>query len=146
LGLFLLAGAALAVLMPLGLATNARVLTAWQRLASVAIGMLGGAGILWWLGMNPATRVQIDPGSRELRIRRLGLMGRHTRALRFAELEYVGVQGGQDSDGGAVWRPFVRLRSGEVVLLSRIWNHDRPGAEKAIAVVAEACGLRRVSP
>jgi hypothetical protein len=144
LGLVLLVGAALAVLMPLGLAPNARALPAWQRLASVAIGALGGAGTLWWLAMNPATRVWIDPGVRKVRLRRLWLTGRQTRTLPFDELEYVGVQGGQDSDGGAVWRPFIRLRSGEVVLLSWIWSHDRPGAEKAVAAVADVCGLRRV--
>jgi hypothetical protein len=143
LGLFLLAGAALAILMPLGLATNARILPAWQRLMSVAIGVLGGGGTMWWLAMNPSTRVEIDAAGRQMRLRLLGLSGRRTRTVSFSELEYVGVQGGQDSDGGAVWRPLIRLRGGEIVLLSRLWSHDRSGAEKVAAAVADECGLRR---
>ena len=143
LGLFLLGGAALAVLMPLGLATNARVLPAWQRLSSVAIGVLGGAGTLLWLAMNPSTRVEIDPAGRRMQFRLLGISGRRIRTVRFSEVEYVGVQGGQDSDGGAVWRPLIRLRGGEIVLLSQLWSHHRAGVDQAVAIVADACGLRR---
>ena len=44
-------------------------------------------------------------------------------------------------EGGPVWRPAVRLRSGERVLLSELWSHDRVSVEKSVAVVAETCRL-----
>jgi hypothetical protein len=141
LGLFLLAGAVIAVAMPLGLATNASDLQRWERLASLGIGLGVGAGALWWLVRSPATHVQMDLVRRRLRLVRFGLSGRRVRRFAFDELEGVELQQGTDSDGGAVWRPAIRLQSGELVLLSELWSHDRPGVEEGAAVVAEACRL-----
>lgn len=141
LGAFLLAGGALAIAMPLGLATNADELQPWERLASVAIGSGVCAGALWWLARSPGTEVQLDLVQRSLRLMRRGLLGRQVRQLSFDQLESAMVEQGEDSDGGTVWRPAVRLRSGEVVLLSELWSHDEPGVRTAVATVAEACRL-----
>jgi hypothetical protein len=35
----------------------------------------------------------------------------------------------------------VRLETGELVLLSQLWSHDRAGVEAALTTMAEACGL-----
>lgn len=139
LGLFLLAGAVLAVAMPLGLASNAADLEPWERLASIGMGFAGGAGALWWLGRSPATHAQLDLTRRHLRLLRSGLSGRQVRQLGFDELESVEVEQAADSEGGPVWRPAVHLRSGERVLLSELWSHDRVSVEKAVAVVAGTC-------
>jgi len=141
LGLFLLAGGMLAVAMPLGFATNAADLTPWERLASVGVGLAVSAAALWWLGRSPATHVQLDLTSRYLRLVRFGLSGRQVRRLSFDELQGVEVEQETDSEGGPVWRPAVRLRSGEPILLSELWSHDRAGVEEGVAVVAEACRL-----
>jgi hypothetical protein len=141
LGLFLLAGGVAAVAMPLGLASNAEELEPWERYACGTIGIGVIAGALWWLRQNPSTRVHLDLLRRQLRLERSGLRLRETRQLQFDDLAAVRVVQGTDSDGGAVWRPAVRLRDGQLVLLSELWSHDRAAVEKAVEVVAEACGL-----
>ncbi len=141
LGLFLLAGGLLAVAMPLGLATTASDLEPWERLASVAVGLGGASGALWWLGRSPATHVQLDLTHRRLRLVRFGLHGRDVRWLSFDDLESVEVDQRTDSEGGTVWRPAVRLRTGELVLLSELWSHDQAAVEESASVVAEACRL-----
>lgn len=143
LGLFLLAGGVIAVAMPLGLATNAGDLEPWERFASVGMGLGVGAGALWWLGRSPATQVQLDLTRRRVRLMEFGLSGRQVRWLSFDDLESVEVDQGTDSDGGTVWRPAVRLRTGELVLLSQLWSHDRAEVEEGVSVVAEACRLPR---
>jgi hypothetical protein len=141
LGLFLLAGGLVAVAMPLGLATNAGDLEPWQRLASLGVGVGVSTGALWWLARSPATRVQLDLTRRRLRLVRFGLSGRLVRQLSFDDLSSAEVEQGADDEGGLVWRPALRLRNGEPVLLSELWSHDQAGAEAGLAVVVEACGL-----
>jgi hypothetical protein len=141
LGLFLLGGGVVAVAMPLGLATNADSLAPWERLASIGVGLGVIAGALWWLGRSPATHVQLDLTHRRLRLVRFGLAGRHVRQLSFDDLESVEVERGTDDEGGPVWRPIVRLRSGQLVSLSELWSHDEAGVQEGVAVVAETCRL-----
>jgi hypothetical protein len=141
LGLFLLAGGLVAVAMPLGLATNANELQPWERLASAGVGIGVSTGALWWLGRSPATRVHLDLARRRLRLVRFGLSGRRARELTFDDLEGVEMEQGSDSDDGPVWRPAVRLRSGQLVLLSELWSHDLAGVQRSLVVVSEACRL-----
>jgi hypothetical protein len=124
---------------PLGLATNAAELEPWERLASFAVGLGVSAGALWWLGHSRASRVEVDLARSRMSVLRLGLSGRETRQLAFSEIEKVEVEVGADSDGDTVWRPRVRLQSGEQVLLSELWSHDPRGTEDVISVVADAC-------
>ena len=141
LGAFLLAGGLVAVAMPLGLATNAGELEPWERLAAMAVGVGATSGAWWWLARSPATRVQLDLTRREVQVVRLGVTGRLVRQLAFDELANAEVEEGSDDDGGAVWRPGLRLRSGELVRMSELWSHDQSGVTEAVAVVQEACGL-----
>ncbi|HWN18394.1 MAG TPA: hypothetical protein VNO19_05705 [Gemmatimonadales bacterium] len=141
LGLFLFAGGALSIAMALGLAENAGELEAWERLASMGIGLGVCAGAAWWLARNPGTSVQLDLTRRSLRLVRWGILGRQVRELPFDQLESTLVEESEDSDGGRVWRPAVRLRSGGVLRLSELWSHDEPGVRTAVATVAEVCGL-----
>ena len=143
LGLFLLAGGVVSVAMPLGLATDAADLKAWERVASMAVGIGVAAGALWWLWRSPATQVELDLTRRSVRVVRFGISGRQVRRIPFNELERAEVDQGTDSEGGSVWRPAVRLRSGELLLLSELWSHDRAGVEESVAVVAETC---RIAP
>src|SRR5439155_17138521 len=99
------------------------------------------AGGLWWLGHGRASRVELDLARSRMSVVRLGLSGRQVRQLAFGELEKVAVEVGADSDGVTVWRPAVRLRSGEQLLLSELWSHDPRGTEEVVSVVASACRL-----
>ena len=141
LGFLLLAGGVLAVAMSLGLASNAGDLGAWERLASIAIGLGVIAGALWWLARSPATKVELDLARRRIRVVRVGLRGRQVRELSFDELDGVEVEQSRDTDGGTVWRPVVRLRTGAVLLLSELWSHDQAGVQECVAAMAEACRL-----
>ena len=141
LGGFLLVGGLVAVAMPLGLATNADDLEPWERLASLGIGLGVSIGALWWLARNPKMRVQLDLTRRQVQLVRIGLSGRHVRRLSFDDLMAAEIEQGSDSEGGAIWRPTVRLRDGQRVLLSELWSHDRAEAKEGVAVLAAACGL-----
>ena len=141
LGLFLLAGGVVAVVMPLGLATNADSLAPWERLASIGVGLGVVAGALWWLSRSPATLVQLDLTRRRLRLVRFGLAGRHVRQVSFGDVESVELEQGTDDEGGPIWRPIARLRSGEPVTLSQLWSHDEAAVREVVAAVAEACRL-----
>ena len=94
---------------------------------------------MWWLAQSPGTSVQLDLARRSLRLVRWGILGRKVRELPFNQVESTSVEESEDSDGGRVWRPAVRLRSGEVLLLSELWSHDEPGVRAAVATVAEIC-------
>jgi hypothetical protein len=72
---------------------------------------------------------------------RLGLGGRHVQQLSFEELESAEIEQATDTDGGTMWRPAVRLRSGGLVLLSELWSHDQGGVQESVAVLAQACRL-----
>jgi hypothetical protein len=143
LGAFLLAGGILAMAAPLGLATGTATLTVWERLTSFAAGVVVGAGAMWWLRRSPGTRVELDLTRRRMQVLRFGVSGRQVRELAFGECADVDLQAGEDSEGGLVVRPLVRLKDGESVLLSELWSHDRQSAEEAARAVAEACGLPR---
>ena len=142
LGLFLFAGGALAIAMALGLAENADELESWERLGSMGIGLGVCAGALWWLARSPGTAVQLDLTRRSLKLARWGILGRQVRELPFDRLDGTLVEESEDSEGGTVWRPAVRLRSGGVLLLSELWSHDEPGVRTAAATVAEVCRIR----
>ena len=141
LGGFLLVGGLVAVAMPLGLATNEDDLELWERLASFAIGVGVSVGAVCWLARNPTTHVQLDLTRRMVQLVRIGLSGRHVRRLSFDELAIAEVEQGSDSEGGPIWRPAVRLRDGQRVLLSELWSHDRVSVAEGAVVVAAACGL-----
>ena len=127
--------------MPLGLATNADDLELWERLASLGIGLGVSIGAIWWLARNPKTEVRLDLPHRQVRLVRIGLSGRAVRQLSFEDLVAAEVEQGRDDEGGAIWRPAVRLRDGQRVLLSELWSHDHAAVREAVAVVAAACGL-----
>jgi hypothetical protein len=139
LGLFLLAGGLVAIAMPLGLATNASDLTVSERLAITMVGVGGSAGALWWLGRSRGSRVDIDLAHRRVHLVRFGTTGRETRSFAFDDLDRAEVEEGTDSEGGAVWRPAMRLRSGELVLLSELWTHDRAGVAEGVREFATVC-------
>ena len=141
LGIFLSAGGALAIAMSLGLAQNTDELKPWERLAGAAVGLGVFAGGLWWLAQNPGTKVELDRNRRSLRLVRWGILGREVRELRFDQLESVVAEESENGDGGKVWRPTVRLRSGDVLPLSLLWSHDESGIRSAVTTVTEACGL-----
>ena len=141
LGLFLLSGGLLSIAMTLGLATNAGELEPWQRLSAVIVGVGVSAGALWYLARSPATTVQLDLTRRLLTLVRTGLRGRHVRRIHFTELTSVELDESKDSDGDPVWRPAVRLGSGEIVPISELWSHDQKEAVSSATVLAESCRL-----
>jgi hypothetical protein len=141
LGLFLLAGGVMAIAMALGLATNADELKPWERLSSLGVGIGVAAGAFWWLAQNPATEVRLDLTRRLLTLVRTGVLGRRMRELSFNELQAVELVHGKDSDGDPILRPAIRVRSGELVLLSKLWSHDEPVVRASAGAVADSCRI-----
>ena len=141
LGLFLLSGGLLGIAMPLGLATNAGELEHWERLAALIVGIGVSAGAIWYLTQCPATVVQLDLTRRQLTLTRTGLNGRQVRQLSFTELTSVELAERKDSDGDPMWRPVIRLGSGETLLMSDLWSHDHKAVLAGAAVLAESCRL-----
>jgi hypothetical protein len=101
---------------------------------------LGLAGALWWLGKSPASRAEVDLTRSRVSVVRWGLSGREVRELAFKDLKRVEVEVGADSDGATVWRPALRLRSSERVLLSQLWTHDPREANEVSAAGHLALG------
>jgi hypothetical protein len=99
------------------------------------------AGPLWWLWRSPSTRVEIDLTRRRMRVRRLGISGRQVQELCFEVLASVELEEAEDSEGGIVSRPVVRLSNGKSILLSQLWSHDRQGVAEAASAMAQACDL-----
>jgi hypothetical protein len=141
LGVFLLVGGALGIALPLGLAQNAGDLKLWERLASGGIGLGVCAGALWWLARSPGTRVRLDLTRRSLHLIRWSILGPEVREVPFDELAGTKVEESEDSDGGKVWRPAVRLLGGDVLPLSQLWSHDERDVRETVATVAELCRL-----
>jgi hypothetical protein len=139
LGLFLLAGGVLSIGMTLGIATNAVAPEPWQRLSSLLVGVGVTAGAIWWLAQNPATEVRVDLTRQLLTLVCSGVQGRRVRRLHFTELASVEIVQGKDSDGDPIWRPAIRLGSGELVLLSHLWSHDEPLVRGSAGAVADSC-------
>jgi hypothetical protein len=141
LGLFLLSGGLFGIAMPLGLATNAGELTQSERLISLLIGLGVSAGALWYLTQCRATMAQLDLTRRMVTLVRTGLTGRQVRRLHFTELAALELPESKDSDGDPMWRPALRLASGEMVLVSELWSHDRKAVLAAATALAESCRL-----
>jgi hypothetical protein len=127
--------------MPLGLASNAGELHTWERIASLGVGFGVCAGALWWLSLSPLTELRLDLTRRSLRLVRWGITGREVRQLPFDQLQRVELEQQQDSDGDPMWRPAVRLRSGEMVRLCQLWDQDQASVRAGATAFAEACRL-----
>jgi hypothetical protein len=143
LGLMLLSGGAFAIAMPLGLASNAWEIEPWARVASLVIGLANCAGAIWWLNRSLASRAELDLTRRRLTLVRVGLPGRRVVRLELTEIVGVEAERGSDSEGGVIWKPVLRLRSGERLNLSELWNHDEQEVKHAVGVVAEVCRLEK---
>ena len=141
LGAFLFAGGALGIGLPLGLVENAGDLKLWERFASGAIGLGLCTGAFWWLVRSPGSTVRLDLTRRSLRLVRWSILGREVRELRFDELAGTKIEESEDSDGGKVWRPGLRLQGGDVLLLSKLWSHDERGVRATVDAIAELCRL-----
>lgn len=141
LGLFLLAGSAVALGAALGLVADADSLRSWERGMVLVIGLGGGAGALWWLHRSPSTRVTFDLAGRRMQLVRLGLSGRHVEELGFEQAAGVAVERGKDDEGGDVSRLVLHLKNGAEVPLSALWSHDHRSVIEAARAVAAACDL-----
>jgi hypothetical protein len=146
LGFFLLAGGLLGIAMPLGLAVDAGELEPWERLTSLFVGGGVSAGAIWYMAQCPASEVRLDLARRMLTLTRTGLTGRQVRQLRFTELISVELAESKDSDGDPMWRPAVRVGSGEIVLISELWSHDRKEVLDGAAALAQSCRLPLAPP
>ena len=143
LGLMLLSGGVFAVAMPLGLASNAWEIEPWARVASLLIGLANCGGAIWWLTRSLASRAELDLTLRRLTLVRFGLPGRRVVQVELADIVGAEAERGSDSEGGVIWKPVLRLRSGERMNLSELWNHDEREVKQAVAVVAEVCRLEK---
>lgn len=125
--------------MPLGLASNAVELAPWERAACVALGLAVGAAAVWWLNLSTATHAEVDLTHQRVTLVRLGLTGRRVVRLPLSDIAGIEAERGTDDEGGATWRPVLRLRSGARVALSELWSHDEKAVRMAVQAVAEAC-------
>jgi hypothetical protein len=105
----------------------------------MVIGVAVSAGALWWLSRNPRTQVTLDLSRRSLLLVRVGITGWRVRQHSFDQLERVELERGADSDGDPIWRPRMRLRDGEVLLLSQLWSHEEAEVRRDLGAVAQAC-------
>lgn len=116
--LFLVPGG-LIVAGALGLADNAAELSPLERIAILAMGVVGyGAGLVLIL-REPVTTVTLDRAQGEVRVRRWGLVDRSEAVYPLASLHPVQIAEREDSDGDRTYRARLLVANEDVELPSR---------------------------
>ena len=104
---------------------------------ATVIGFAAVAGALWQYSREPASAVELDAALRKVYIRRCGLFGRKVEERAFSEIAAVELEVGEHSEGGAIHRPVLRLRSGEQTPISMFWYQTRDPSEMVVARIED---------
>jgi hypothetical protein len=134
-GLFFIAVGSLFVAGPLGLFSDLEEVSVPVRAVTLLLGLAGvGAGIYVIYGA-PETQTVFDAQTGEVRLKRRGLFRRETIEHSLSEIAAVYVEEGQDSEGDAIYRPTMRLWTGDEIRLSALWLHHRAACEDTVKAV-----------
>ncbi len=103
-----------------------------QAAVGILIGLGNIAGGLYMIAREPASRVEIDPASGNVRVIRWGIRGRRATLLRLADLSGADVETTEHTDGGVVFRPRLRFGAARDVPVSFFWyQRENPSREIA---------------
>lgn len=129
---FFIAGGLMALYLSVSQAPD--LLTA--ALGSV-IGLGNIAGGTWMLRREPASVVEVDPSTNQVRVVRWGLIGRRERIHALDTLAGVDIEVTEHSDGGNVYRPRLSFGTAEHVPVSLFWYQTEAAGRAVVDELKE---------
>jgi hypothetical protein len=121
---FFVAGGSIALILSLIAAPDATT-----TLIGSVIGLGNIAGGLYMIKREPASIVEIDKASGEIRVCRWYPFGKRQRAYSVSAITGVEVEISEHSEGGSVYRPRLCFGKAEFVPVSMFWYQTREPSE-----------------
>jgi hypothetical protein len=135
---FFIAGGLMALVLSLSAAPD------WTTtIIGSVIGLGNITGGLYMVKREPASIVEIDKASDEVRACRWSPIGKRQKTYPVSALTWVEVEITEHSEGGPVYRPRLCLGKAEFVPVSMFWYQTKEHSE---AVVREIQGFLHLSP
>lgn len=131
-GLFFVAIGGVFVLGVLGLFNNLEEVSIWVRLFTFVMGAIGMGTGLYIIDRSPSSQAIWDSRSQKLTLIRKGLLSKEQTSYPLSDINQFVVDQGADSEGDSIFRPVLKLRKGDLVPLSELWNHNKNEVEELI--------------
>jgi len=96
------------------------------------IGLGNIVGGVYMLKREPASIVELDRGSNQVRVRRWGIMGRAASSYPLHSLLGAELETTEHTDGGTVYRPTLRFSTSENVPVSMFWYQTPQSSQDVI--------------
>ena len=133
---FFIAGGSIALILSLTASPNATT-----TLIGSAIGLGNIAGGLYMIKREPASIVEIDKASGEIRVCRWYPVGKRHKTYPLSSLSAVEVEITEHSEGGSVYRPRLCLGATEFVPVSLFWYQTREPSEAILLEIRAFLGV-----
>jgi hypothetical protein len=121
---FFIAGGSIALILSLTASPNATT-----SLIGSIIGLGNIAGGLYMIKREPASVVEIDKASGEIRVCRWYPVGKRRKTYSLSSLSAVEVEITEHSEGGSVYRPRLCFEKDDFVPVSLFWYQTREPSE-----------------
>ena len=128
-------GGSIALILSLTAAPNATT-----SLIGSIIGLGNIAGGLYMIKHEPASIVEIDKASGEIRVCRWYPVGKRRKTYPLNSLSAVEVEIAEHSEGGSVYRPRLRFGKDESVPVSLFWYQTREPSEAILREIRTFLG------
>jgi len=132
---FFVAGGSIALILSLTAAPDATT-----TLIGSVIGFGNIAGGLYMIKREPASIVEIDKASGEIRVCRWYPVGKRRKAYPLSSLSAFEVEITEHSEGGSVYRPQLRFGKDEFVPVSLFWYQTRERSEAILREIQTFLG------
>ncbi len=132
---FFVAGGSIALILSLTAAPDATT-----TLIGSIIGFGNIAGGLYMIKCEPASIVEIDKASGEIRVCRWYPVGKRRKAYPLSSLSAFEVEITEHSEGGSVYRPQLRFGKDEFVPVSLFWYQTRERSEAILREIQTFLG------
>ena len=133
---FFIAGGSIALILSLTAAPNATT-----SLIGTIIGLGNIAGGLYMIKREPASIVEIDKASGEIRVCRWYPVGKRRKTYQLSSLSAVEVEITEHSEGGSVYRPRLCFEKDDFVPVSLFWYQTRAPSEAILKEIQAFLGV-----
>jgi hypothetical protein len=96
------------------------------------IGLGNIAGGVYMIHREPSSKVELDRGSNQVRVRRRGIMRRVERSYPLDSLLGAEIETTEHTDGGTVYRPRLRFSTAENVPISMFWYQSAESSQNVV--------------
>jgi hypothetical protein len=133
---FFIAGGFIALVLSLSVAPNTTT-----AIIGLVIGLGNITGGLYMVKREPASIVEIDRASGEVRVCRWYPFGKRQRAYSVSAITGVEVEISEHSEGGSVYRPRLCFGKAEFVPVSMFWYQTREPSETILKEIQAFLGV-----